>query len=49
MGSTGDSSSEVSAIVMSDRVEMLTEGDWVAGDVRTISGSEIVTDSSGDG
>ena len=31
MGSTGDSSSEVSAIVKSDKVAMLTDGDWDPG------------------
>ena len=47
MGLAGDLSSEVSAIVMSDRVEMLTEGDWGAGDARTISGSGEVMYSRG--
>ena len=43
MGSTGGSSSEVSAMVKSDKVAMLTDGDWVTG---VVSVSEAVTGSS---
>ena len=49
MGLAGDTSSEVSAIVMPDRVEMLTEGDWGTGDAQTISGSGEATYSRGGG
>jgi len=49
VGSLGDSSSEASAIVKSDRVEMLMDGDWVMVDVGTVSVSEAVTGSSGGG
>ena len=44
MGSTGDSSSEVSAMVKSDKVAMLTDGDWVTGVVPVLG---TVADSSG--
>ena len=44
MGSTGDPSSEVSGMVKSDKVAMLTDGDWVT-EVVSVSGA--VTDSSG--
>ena len=43
---TGDSSSEVSAMVKSDKVEMLMDGDWVTGDSGVVSVSGVVTDSS---
>ena len=49
VGSIGDSSSEPSATVKSDRVETLRDGDWVTGDVGEVSASEVVTGSSGGG
>ena len=47
VGSMEDLSSEASAIVKLDRVDTLTVGDWVTGDVGTESVSEAVTGSSG--
>ena len=47
MGSMGKSSSDVSATVKSDRVEILIDGDCVAGGVGTVSASGSVGDSSG--
>lgn len=44
--SIGDSSSEGSVIVKSDRVETLVDGDWATGDTGTVSVSEV-TDLSG--
>ena len=44
MGSTGDPSSEVSGMVKSDKVAMLTDGDWVTGVVPVLG---TVADSSG--
>ena len=43
--SAGDSSSEVSATVKSDRVEMLTDGELMTGDAGRVFASEAVTDS----
>ena len=45
VGSVGGSSSEVSAIVKSERVEMLMVGDWVMGDAGISSVSGAVTGS----
>ena len=47
IGSTGGSSSEVSARVKSDKVAMLKDGDWVAVDPGVVSVSRAVADSSG--
>ena len=47
--SIGDPSSEVSAIVKSDRVAILMDGDWVTGGAGTVSVSGMVTDSGGGG
>ena len=44
VGSMGESSSEVSTIVKSDRVAMLSDGEWVTGGVAV---SRAVTDPSG--
>ena len=44
IGSTGDSSSEASVMVKSDKVAMLTDGDCVTG---VVSVSGVVTDSGG--
>ena len=44
-GSVGGSSSEVSAIVKSEKVEMLMVGDWVTGDAGIASVSGAVTGS----
>ena len=41
----GDLSSEVSAMVKSDKLAMLIDGDWVTGDPETISVSGAATDS----
>jgi hypothetical protein len=49
VGSKGGSSSEASAIVKSDRVAMLMDGDGVTGDPGTVSGSGVVVDSGGGG
>ena len=49
MGSTGDPSSEVSAIVKSDRVAMLMDGDWMTGVTRIVSGSGAASGSGGGG
>ena len=49
VGSMGESSSEISAMVKSDRVETLMDGDWGTGDAGTVSISGAVTDSSGGG
>ena len=46
VGSVGDSSSEVSAMVKSDKLAMLMDGDWVTGDSEIISASGTVADSS---
>ena len=48
VGSMGDSSSEVSAMVKSDREETLIDGDWVMGDAGTASVSGAMMDSGGD-
>ena len=45
VGSVGGSSSEVSAIVKSERVEMLMVGDWVMGGAGIASVSGAVTGS----
>jgi len=37
VGSMGDSSSEMSVMVKSDRVETLMDGEWVTGDAGTDS------------
>ena len=47
MGSMGDSSSEISAAVNSDRVAMVMDGDWVTGVTGSGCVSGAVTDSSG--
>ena len=47
MESTGDSSSEVSAMVKSDKVAMLMDGDCVAVDPGVVSVSGAVAVSSG--
>jgi hypothetical protein len=47
MGSRGGSSSEVSAIVKSDRVAMLIDGDRGMGDPGIASDSGVTTGSSG--
>ena len=49
VGSAGESSSEVSGIVKSDRVEMLTDGELMMGDAGRVSTSEAMADSSGGG
>ena len=52
VGSTEDSSSEVSAIVKSDRVAILMDGDCeagVAGDTGMVSASGAMIDSGGGG
>jgi len=46
-GSMEDSSSEGSAMVKSDRVEMLIDGDCVTGDAGTVSVSQVT--GSGEG
>ena len=47
VGSMGDSSSEASAMVKSDKLAMLMDGDSVTGDREVISVSGAVTDSIG--
>ena len=49
VGSIGDSSSEVSATVKSERLAMLMDGDWVAGVTAAVSASGAATGSSGGG
>ena len=47
VGSMGDPSSDVSAIVKSERVEMLMDGDCVTEGVGTVSASGSAGDSGG--
>ena len=49
VGSTGDSSSEVSPIVKSDRLAMLMDGDCTVGGLGVDSISGTVIDSGGEG
>ena len=49
VGSVGDSSSEMSATVKSERVAMLIDGDWVTGVAGIGSVSGEVTGSTGGG
>ena len=49
MRSMEDSSSEISATVNSDRVEMLMDGDWVTGVAGIGCVSGVVTGSGGVG
>ena len=47
VGSMGDSPSEGSVIVRSDRVETLVDRNWVAGDTGTAFVSEVMDSSGG--
>jgi len=49
VGSRGDSLSEVSAIVKSDRVEMLMDGECAVRDPGAVSVSGVAVDSGGGG
>ena len=49
VGSMGDSSSEVSAMVKSDKVAILMDGDWVTGVPEIVSVSGVMIASSGGG